>query len=184
MRPTFPVLTLAALIIAFPLSIYAGVSTEKNHDFVPKVHNVIFLFDVSDSMTAGHPQNFDHSRLFVATRAFALFTALMPPIPRWQYDVNTALITFGDSDSPKILSPLGPWTPGKYEPFYPCLREEKWFPRRTAALQDALQVAGSLIGHACGRTAVVIFTDGGSIGECPQKTATCLLYTSPSPRDS
>jgi outer membrane protein OmpA-like peptidoglycan-associated protein len=35
-------------------------------------------------------------------------------------------------------------------------------------------LAGSLMTSASGRTAVVIFTDGGNSGECPQKTATAL----------
>jgi outer membrane protein OmpA-like peptidoglycan-associated protein len=103
-----------------------------------------------------------------------MFNAVMPHVPQWQYDLNTALITFGDCATPKLLGPLGPWTRVKYASNYACLRQEGSGPRRTAAFQDGLQLAGSLIGSAAGRTAVVVLTDGGSMGECPQKTAIAL----------
>jgi hypothetical protein len=165
---------LVAVFMLVPAVGFAGQIPEKDHDFLPKVHNVIFLIDVSDSMLAGYPKNFDHSRLFVATRAFALFNNMMPHVPHWQYDMNTALITFGDCSTPKILSPLGPWTRAKYAPYYNCLRQEGFGPYRTATLQDALQLAGQLVGTVVGRTAIVIFSDGGTQGECPQKTVTAL----------
>jgi hypothetical protein len=103
-----------------------------------------------------------------------MFNAVMPHVPHWQYDLNTALITFGDCVTPSLLGPLGPWTRVKYAANYACLRKEGTGPRRTAAFQDALQLAGSLIGTAAGRTAIVVLTDGGSMGECPQKTAIAL----------
>ncbi len=175
MKASLPAVLLAALLVALPCKAFSGIAVlEKNHDYIPRFHNVIFIFDVSDSMTAGFPKNFDHSRLFVATRAFQMFNGLMPHIPRWQYDVNTALITYGDAKVPRLLSPLGPWTRGKYAPFYPCLRLEGTCPHKTAGLPEALQLAGSLICQAAGRTAIVVFTDGGGMGECPQKTATAL----------
>lgn len=174
MRTSLAAAALIALMVISPTLGFSEKMPQKDHDFIPQFHNVIFLFDVSDSMMAGHPENFDHSRLFIATRAFAFFNGVMPHVPRWQYDLNTALITFGDCNVPKILSPLGPWTRDKYERFYNCLRNEGFGPYTTAALQDALQLAGQLIGTACGRTAIVIFTDGGNSGECPQKTVTAL----------
>lgn len=177
MKTSLPAVLFAALMILLPSVAISGKTLEKNHDYIPKFHNVIFIFDVSDSMTAGFPQNFDHSRLFVATRAFQMFNALMPHIPRWQYDVNSALITYGDSKTPQLLGPLGPWTRNKYAPLFPCLRRETFLPCTTAGLPEALQLAGSMICQSTGRTAIVVFTDGGRMGECPQKTATALKDT-------
>jgi outer membrane protein OmpA-like peptidoglycan-associated protein len=174
MKTSRAVCVLAALLWSLPGVSFSGLSLEKKHDFVPKFHNVIFLFDVSDSMTAGYPRNSDHTKLFVSTRAFQLFNLVMPHVPRWQYDVNTAVVTFGDAESPRVLSPLSPWNEGKYGQLCGSMRSNGFFPCRTAALQDALQVAGSLITTAAGRTAIVIFSDGGSQGECPQKTAAAL----------
>jgi outer membrane protein OmpA-like peptidoglycan-associated protein len=184
MRTDLPAVFFTAILILVPVASSsfispesdraAGVMKEKDHDFLPRFHNVIFLFDVSDSMTAGYPQNFDHSRLFVAARAFALFNWVMPHVPRWQYNINSALITYGDCDVPKIRSLLSPWSRGKFGQYYNCMRIEGFGPKRTAALQDALQVAGSLMSTAAGRTAIVIFSDGGNQGECPQKTAAAL----------
>jgi outer membrane protein OmpA-like peptidoglycan-associated protein len=174
MKTSLPAAALIVITVLFPTLGFSEKIPAKNHDFIPQFHNVIFLFDVSDSMTAGYPQNFDHSRLFVARRALAMFNSMMPHIPRWQYDLNTALITFGDCSVPKILSPLGPWSRMKYARFYNWLRKEGYGPYRTAALQDALQLAGQLLGTAVGRTAIVVFTDGGNSGECPQKTVTAL----------
>lgn len=172
MKLSLAVLILASLLIALPMPSHCAI--EKGHDFVPRVHNLIFIFDVSDSMFAGHPENFDSPRLFIATRGFMLFNAVMPHVPHWQYDLNTALITFGDAKMPCLRSPLAPWNRAKYKPFYDTMRIEKFAPYRTATLQDALQLAGSLISSAAGRTAVVVFSDGGSMGECPQKTAAAL----------
>lgn len=174
MKASLSAVILAWLLIVTPYPALSGIGEEKNHDFIPRFHNLIFLFDASDSMTAGYPKNYDHSRLFVATRAFMMFNAVMPHVPRWQYDLNTALITFGDDKVPRLRSPLGPWVRVKYGPLYDCMRLEKFYPCRTAALQEGLQLSGSLMTSASGRTAVVIFTDGGSQGECPQKTATAL----------
>ena len=174
MKTSLAAVALAALLIFLPGPSFSGVQGEKGHDFIPRFHNVIFLFDVSDSMMAGYPINYDFSRMFVATRAFMMFNAVMPHVPQWQYDLNTALITFGDCATPRLLGPLGPWTRVKYASNYACLRQEGTGPRRTAAFQDALQLAGSLISTAAGRTAVVVLTDGGSMGECPQKTAIAL----------
>lgn len=174
MKTSLPAVLLAALLVALPCKVFSGIPAEKDHDFIPRFHNVIFIFDVSDSMTAGFPKNFDHSRLFVATRALQMFNGVMPHVPRWQYDVNTALITYGDSKLPRLVSPLGPWDRMKYAPFYPCLRLETFSPWKTAGLPEALQLAGSLICQAAGRTAIVVFTDGGRMGECPQKTAAAL----------
>ena len=174
MKKSLVVTAVTLLLVASVGTAVAGVIPEKNHDFIPRFHNVIFLFDVSDSMWAGYPKNFDNPRKFVATRAFALFNHMLPHIPRWQYDMNTALITYGDCKTPRLLSPLSPWDRKKYAPFYNCIRQEGYGPYPTANLQDALQLAGQLIGAACGRTAIVIFSDGGNQGECPQKTATAL----------
>jgi len=175
MKTRLHAFALAALLTLLPVSSFAGHFMEKNHDYLPRFHNLIFLFDVSDSMMAGHPENYDFSRLFIGVRGLELFNRVMPHIPRWQYDLNTALITFGDCATPKILSPLGPWDRKKYWEYYGSMRKEcGLYPYRTAALQDALQLAGSLIGTAAGRTAIVIITDGGSMGECPQKTAAAL----------
>jgi outer membrane protein OmpA-like peptidoglycan-associated protein len=176
MKKSLASLSLVALLTMLPVPSFSDVGIEKKHDFIPKVHNLIFLMDVSDSMTAGYPVNYDHSGLFVATRGFGLFNTVMPVVSRWQYDLNTALITFGDAGQPRLLGPLGPWNRDKYRPYAPHLRSGEFFPCRTAALQDALQVAGSLISTAAGRTAIVIFTDGGSMGECPQKTAAALKH--------
>ncbi len=174
MKARLSAVILIGLLIALPTSALAGLGEDKKHDFIPRFHNLIFLFDVSDSMTAGYPKNFDHPRLFVATRAFMMFNAMMPHVPLWQYDLNTALLTYGDDKVPRIRSPLGPWARVKYQEFYPCMRLDKFYPCRTAALPEGLQLAGSLMTCASGRTAVVIFTDGGNSGECPQKTATAL----------
>jgi len=174
MKTRLPAVALAALLTLLPIKSFAGHFMEKDHDYLPRFHNVIFLFDVSDSMMAGHPENYDFSRLFIGVRGLELFNRVMPHIPRWQYDLNTALITFGDRGNPGLLSPLSPWDRKKYWQFYNHMRKEGMFPCRTATLQDALQLAGSLIGTAAGRTAIVIITDGGSMGECPQKTAAAL----------
>lgn len=174
MKTSLVAAALTLLLIASPGTSVSGVIPEKDHDFIPRFHNVIFLFDVSDSMMAGYPKNFDFPRELVARRAFALFNNMMPHIPRWQYDMNTALITYGDSKAPRLLSPLSPWDRKKYARFYDCMRQEGYGPWTTATLQDALQLAGQLIGTACGRTAIVIFSDGGNQGEGPQKTATAL----------
>jgi len=174
MKKSLPAAALLALLVLLPLKSFSEPLPQKDHDYIPKFHNVIFLFDVSDSMISGYPKAYDHSRLFVATRALAMFINMMPHVPRWQYDLNTALITFGDCQAPKLLSPLSPWERRKYDQFYNCIRQEKFLPYRTAAFQDALQLAGQLIGTAAGRTAIVVFTDGGNEGECPQKTATAL----------
>ncbi|MGB6066060.1 MAG: OmpA family protein [Desulfomonilaceae bacterium] len=174
MKTSIAALALAALLIFLPGYSFSKVICEKDHDFIPRFHNMIFLFDVSDSMMSGYPKAYDFSRLFVATRAFMMFNAVMPHVPHWQYDLNTALITFGDCKTPNLLGPLGPWTRVKYAANYACMRREGTGPWRAAAFQDALQLAGSLIGTAAGRTAVVVLTDGGSVGECPQKTAICL----------
>jgi outer membrane protein OmpA-like peptidoglycan-associated protein len=174
MKIRLAAIALAAFLIFLSGPSFSGVTGEKDHDFIPRFHNLIFLFDVSDSMQAGYPRAYDFSRMFVATRAFMMFNAVMPHVPHWQYDLNTALVTFGDCKTPRLLGPLGPWTRVKYAANYACLRQEKTAPWRTAAFQDALQLAGSLIGSAAGRTAVVVFTDGGSMGECPQKTAIAL----------
>jgi outer membrane protein OmpA-like peptidoglycan-associated protein len=172
MKLSLAVLILASLLITLPMPSHCAI--EKEHDFIPSVHNLIFIFDVSDSMYAGHPENFDSPRLFIATRGFMLFNAVMPHVSRWQHDLNTALITFGDNKMPCLRSPLAPWNRAKYKPFYDTMRIEKFAPYRTATLQDALQLAGSLISSAAGRTAVLVFSDGGSMGECPQKTAAAL----------
>ncbi|MBI4963834.1 MAG: OmpA family protein [Desulfomonile tiedjei] len=174
MKTSLHAVALAALLMLLPIESFSGHFMEKNHDYLARFHNVIFLFDVSDSMLAGHPENYDTSRLFIGVRGLELFNRVMPHVPRWQYDLNTALITFGDCDTPKLLSPLGPWDRKKYWQFYNCMRKEGFFPKRTATLQDALQLAGSMIATASGRTAIVVITDGGSQGECPQKTATAL----------
>lgn len=174
MKTSLPVLVTVALLLCLPVKSFSGVIQEKEHDYIPQFHNIIFLFDVSDSMEQGYPQNYDFPRMFVATRALAFFNNVMPHVPRWQYDLNSALITYGDCKVPKILSPLAPWNRNKYRQFYNCMKSTKGGPFRTAALQDALQVAGQLIGTACGRTAIIIFSDGGNQGECPQKTATAL----------
>jgi outer membrane protein OmpA-like peptidoglycan-associated protein len=174
MKTNLPALMLATLVLVLPAGAFGGVTLDKEHDYLPRFHNVIFIFDVSDSMMAGYPKNFDHTRLFVATRAFSMFNNMMPHISRWQYDVNAALITYGDCKVPRLLSPLAPWNRNKYVQFYNCMRHEDWGPYRTAALQDGLQLAGQLMGTVVGRTAIVVFTDGGTMGECPQKTATAL----------
>lgn len=152
----------------------AVVDLEKKHDYLPRFHNIIFLFDVSDSMIGGYPKNYDLQKLFVASRALALFNSVAPQSPPWQYDTNAALITYGDCPSPRILIPLGPWSPAKFEPVYGHLRDYRTGPFRTAGLPEALQLAGSMAIAASGRTAVVIFSDGGDQGECPQRMAEAL----------
>jgi outer membrane protein OmpA-like peptidoglycan-associated protein len=173
MRKSLPALVFLAVLAIAPQWSFAKIVKEKQHDFIPRVHNIIFLFDVSDSMTAGYPETYDLSRIFIATRALMLFDRVMPHVPRWQYDVNAALITFGDCSTPRLLSPLGPWTRGKYKSLVGGFRLPGG-PWRTAGFQDALQLAGSMIATAAGRTAIVVFTDGGSQGECPQRTAIAL----------
>ncbi len=174
MKKSFPALILLGLLALSPPLSLAGIDMEKNHDFLPQVHNVIFLFDVSDSMIAGYPENYDLQRLFIATRALALFNYNMPHVPRWQYDMNTALITYGDCQVPRLALPLGPYTAEKYKPLYGHLRNYGTGPFRTAGLPQALQLAGSMALSAAGRTAIVILSDGGNSGECPQRTAEAL----------
>ena len=174
MKIALPAAILIGLLIVSPAVSSPRVDLHKNHDFIPQFQNVIFLVDVSDSMLSGYPNTFDLARLFIAARALQSFNLMMPPVPRWQYDLNTALITFGDCETPRLLHELSPWIRAKYEPFYPKLRKEGYGPWRTAGFQEGLQLAGSLIAGASGRTAIVVFTDGGSTGECPQKTAAAL----------
>lgn len=169
-------LTLCAvgLLICLPYPSFSGIKKHKDHDFIPKVHNLIFIVDVSDSMMQGYPETFDPMRLYKAGRALQLFNQVMPDVPLWQYDLNTAVITYGDCTAPRLPGMLGPWSRMKYEPLYTCLRKESWCPYRTAALPEALQLAGQIAAGACGRTAILIFSDGGSNGTCPQATATAL----------
>ncbi|MCA1959825.1 MAG: OmpA family protein [Desulfomonile sp.] len=174
MRKTFPAAFLAALLVLTAPHSFAEIRKHKDHDFIPKIQNLIFIVDVSDSMMAGYPRNYDATRLYVAQRAFHLFNAVLPDVPLWQYDLNTALITFGDARVPRLLVPLSPWNRLKFDPFYNNLRTEQSGPWRTAGFQEALQLAGQLICKTTGRTAIVVFTDGGSMGECPQKTAAAL----------
>ncbi|MEW6348171.1 MAG: OmpA family protein [Thermodesulfobacteriota bacterium] len=173
MKKPLPVLLLACMLL-LPTASQGEVKESKEHDFIPKVHNLIFIMDVSDSMMRGYPKGFDHSRSFVATRAFQWFNDVMPHVSKWQYDLNTALITFGDCQTPRLVGVLSPWTRVKYGHDYAHLRKETFNPWRTATLQDALQLAGSLMGKAAGRTAIVIFSDGGTGGECPQVTTTAM----------
>ncbi|MFH0821413.1 MAG: OmpA family protein [Pseudomonadota bacterium] len=174
MRKIVSAALLALLVISVPLYCPAGVKKHKDHDFVPKVHNVIFLMDVSDSMMHRYAEEYVHQRLFVATRAMQLFDSVMPHVPQWQYDLNSALITFGDCTVPNLMSPLGPWSRHKYDPLYPMVRKTGTGPYRTAGFQEALQLAGSIVAKSAGRTAIVVFSDGGSMGECPQTTAAAM----------
>ncbi|MFC1836408.1 VWA domain-containing protein, partial [Thermodesulfobacteriota bacterium] len=174
MKRALYILVSMALVMILCTSSFADLKKRKDHDFLPRVHNIIFIMDVSDSMMAGHPKNFDLTRLFIAARAMLQFNRVMPHVPEWQYDLNSALITFGDCKVPQLREALAPWTRVKYDPFYPRMRVTKLLPKRTAGFQEALQLAGSLMTRASGRTAIVVFTDGGSMGECPQKTATAL----------
>ena len=174
MRSVMTTALFAVLLMLQTAVSESGIKREKGHDFVPKVHNVIFILDVSDSMTSGYPLSHGRPKYFFAARSMHLFNRVMPPVPHWQYDLNSALITFGDRPVPGLAGVLGPWNRGKYTPLYPHLRRDGGGPKRTAGMQEALQLAGSLLGTACGRTAIVIFSDGGSMDECPQKTATAL----------
>jgi outer membrane protein OmpA-like peptidoglycan-associated protein len=175
MRIALPAAVMAALLMFAPVNTLAsGARINKDHDFIPRFHNVIFLCDVSDSMTSPYPRDGDLTRLFVASRAFALFNRVMPHVPLWQYDLNSGLVTFGDCSVPNLVSAVSAWDRLKYEPLYPMLRKEGTGPGRTAGFQEGLQLAGQLIGGLDGRTAIVVFTDGGSMGECPQKTAAAL----------
>jgi OOP family OmpA-OmpF porin len=175
MKTAFPTALLVGLLICLPSVVSSGVVPLKKHDYVPKYHNIIFIMDVSDSMMSGYPKSFDLTRLFVATRAFKLFNRVMPPVPHWQYDLNAALITFGDCEHPQLAGVLGPWSRAKYMSVTSgSIRHYKFYPWRTAGFQEALQLAGSIAAGAVGRTAIVVFTDGGSAGEGPQLTATAL----------
>ena len=180
MRTTVPALLLAIMLALVASPCFSEISKHKEHDFIPKFHNIIFMVDVSDSMMAGHPRNYDFTRLLIALRAFRLFNKVMPHVPRWQYDLNAGLITYGDCEAPVLVGPVGPWTRVKYSLCYKQLRREKWGPWRTAGLTEALQLAGSLIGKLTGRTAIVVFTDGSSNAdqsqpdECPQRMVVAL----------
>lgn len=177
MKPRLSVAVIVALLCILAVPCFAEMKPEKEHDFIPRFHNLIFIVDVSDSMMQGYPNGFDHSKLFVATRGFAMFNAVMPHVPHWQYDLNTGFITYGDCDRPRILGIVGPWNRKKYEPLYGWFRKEGFGPCRTAAMPEGLQLAGSLMTSLAGRTAIVIFSDGGTEGECPQKTAAALKDT-------
>lgn len=174
MKPSNTAILAFILIALASQAAFADKIVEKQHDFIPRFHNIIFLMDVSDSMTRGYPKGFDHSRLYVATRALFRFNRSMPPVPKWQYDLNSALITFGDCEVPKLLGPLSPWDRKKYDKVYKRIRQEKWGPWQMATLQDALQMAGSMICDTSGKTAIVILSDGGSMGEGPQATAAAI----------
>ncbi len=65
MKTSLVAISLAALLIFLPVSSFSGVQGEKDHDFIPRFHNLIFLFDVSDSMMAGYPRTY---RLFPHVR--------------------------------------------------------------------------------------------------------------------
>jgi outer membrane protein OmpA-like peptidoglycan-associated protein len=174
MKRAFPVAVMVALLFISSTGSVFATSPKKDHDFISRFQNLIFLVDVSDSMLSGYPQAFDHARLFVATRALRLFNAMMPPVPLWQYDLNTALVTFGDCGTPRLVGMLSPWFRKKHDPEYPILRLNGWGPWRTAGFQEGLQVAGQLVAGANGRTAILVLTDGGSIGECPQAVAAAM----------
>ncbi len=174
MKKCFSALSVPAIILLIVAQAGAGINYEKEHDYIPKVHNIIFLFDVSDSMLAGYPKNSDLQRLFIASRALGMFHKVMPHIPHWQYDLNAALVTYGDCVVPRLLIPLGPFAREKFKPVYGCLRDYSTGPFKTASLAHGLQLSGSISTAASGRTAVVIFSDGGGSGECPQRTAAAL----------
>jgi OOP family OmpA-OmpF porin len=174
MKPSISAILAAMFLLTASAGAFADNIVEKKHDFIPRFHNIIFLMDVSDSMTKGYPKGFDHSRLYVATRALFRFNRSMPPVPRWQYDLNSALITFGDCENPTMVAPLSPWTRSRYDKIYKRIRQENWGPWQMATMQDALQMAGSMVCNTAGKTAIVIFTDGGSNGESPQATAVAL----------
>ncbi len=170
----FILILLTALLTSIPWWCFAVTTVHKDHDFIPKFRNLVFVFDVSVSMRARYASDLDVARLCVAGSALESFNVMMPPVPHWQYDVNTALVSFGDCPVPTLLSQLGPWTRDKYSPYYGLLRTEGPMSRRAATFQDALQFVGQLIGNADGKTAVVVFTDGGTGWQCPQETAVAL----------
>jgi outer membrane protein OmpA-like peptidoglycan-associated protein len=172
MRTFMPACLLAAIVL-FCVPSFAVVNLEKQHDYLPRFHNIIFVLDVSDSMIHGYPEAYDVPKIFIADRALQMFDAMMPHVPRWQYDINAALITYGDNPAPRLLKPLGVWARGMFKPYYGRLRLSNG-PFVTAAMPQGLQLAGQLIQASSGRTAVVIISDGGSFGECPQCTASAL----------
>ncbi len=172
--PTKNAILLCLILATFPIQAVAQVVPYKGHDFLPRFQNLIFLVDVSDSMMTGYPKGYNKARLALAGQALSLFNGMMPPVPHWQYELNTSLITYGDCRVPTVLSPLCPWERNRYSPFCGCLRKDCGGPWRTAALQDALQAAGGMIAGSSGRTAILVLSDGGSEGECPQTTATAL----------
>jgi outer membrane protein OmpA-like peptidoglycan-associated protein len=174
MKYRLRVIALTALMVLTALDGFAQIKKFKDHDFIPRYHNIIFLMDVSDSMTMPYRRNFDLTRLYVATRALELFNRLMPHVPEWQYTLNATLLKFGDCDVPKMATPLSPWVRTKFEEFYPFLRKEGFGTNRAAGFQEGLQLAGQIAAGADGRTAIVVFSDGGSVGECPQRTAKAL----------
>jgi len=161
-------------MISAQSSCFSTTNVAKEHDFLPRVNNLIFVFDTSVSMRSQYYRDPYFSRLAMAAKALKLFNLVMPPVPRWQYDVNTALLTFGDCPKPTILSPVSSWTSERYFPYLGILVSERPVTRQTATLEDALLLSGQLMGTAQGRTAIVIFGDGGTGTQCPQQAALAL----------
>lgn len=142
----------------------------KKHDFISQYQNVFFVIDTSKSMNAQFCQG-SPSKLIVATQALEMFNAVMPPVPLWQYSVNAALVSIGHPQGPFLLVPPQPWNPKLLEPYYKIVGHAGVHFPRISPLEDALGFCAEMARSLPGKTAIVLFTDGGTADQIPQRTA-------------
>jgi outer membrane protein OmpA-like peptidoglycan-associated protein len=169
-RSTFLILAGVILHVIIPIPDCVQALMEKKHDFLPQYQNVFFVIDTSKSMHAEWSDR-SPSRLIMAAHALGMFNSVMPPVPLWQYSVFASLVTIGDPRGPGLLVPLQPWNPKLIEPHYKILGYPSDYFSRISRLEDALQFCVDMARSVPGKTAIILFTDGGTVAQIPQKTA-------------
>lgn len=144
---------------------------QKDHDFIPKIANLVFVSDLSSSMMFRYSRDAQVTRLCLSAASLDLFNSVMPPVPLWQYEVRSALLSFGDNRMTSLLSPLDVWNRDRLRPLFQLLSLDRTNPARASSLNDALLVAGRLLGEAQGRSAILVMSDGGTGCANPQQAA-------------
>jgi len=167
-RYILPSITILCLVLSAPY--VCDAIMPKKHDFLPQYQNVFFVIDNSKSMNAQFCEG-SPSKLVVATHALEMFNSVMPPVPLWQYSVTAALVAIGDPRGPLLLVPPQPWTPTLLEPYFKFLGHPGAHFPRVSRLEDALGFCAAMAGSLPGKTAIILFTDGGTAHQMPQRTA-------------